>query len=84
LMKIPIERILLETDCPYLSPVPFRGKRNEPARVVHVAEAVAAVYGRPIDEVARITTENAMRLFRLPEGLRANLCFRHSRESESP
>jgi TatD DNase family protein len=69
LEKIPIEKVLLETDCPYLSPVPFRGKRNEPARVVHVAETVAEVLGRSIDEVARITTENAVRLFRLPEGL---------------
>lgn len=66
--KIPLERVLLETDCPYLSPVPFRGKRNEPARVVHVAETVAQVLGRAVDEVARITTENAVRLFRLPEG----------------
>ena len=69
LKKIPIERVLLETDCPYLTPVPFRGKRNEPARVVHVAETVAEVYGRPIDEVARITTENVVRLFRLPHSL---------------
>jgi TatD DNase family protein len=68
LKKVPIERLLLETDCPYLSPVPFRGKRNEPARVVHVAETVAEVYGRPVDEVARITTENVVRLFRLPVG----------------
>jgi TatD DNase family protein len=68
LKKIPIEKVLLETDCPYLSPVPFRGKRNEPARVVHVAETVAEVYRRPVDEVARITTENVVRLFRLPVG----------------
>jgi TatD DNase family protein len=66
LKKIPIERIFLETDCPYLTPVPFRGKRNEPARVVQVAQTVAEVLGRPIDEIARITTENAVRLFRLP------------------
>jgi TatD DNase family protein len=66
LKKIPLEKILLETDCPYLSPVPFRGKRNEPARVLHVAETVAEVLGRPIDEVARITSENVFRLFRLP------------------
>jgi TatD DNase family protein len=69
LKKIPIEKILLETDCPYLSPVPFRGKRNEPARVVHVAETVAQVLGRSIDEIARITTENVVRLFRLPQRL---------------
>ncbi len=69
LKKIPLERVLLETDCPYLSPVPFRGKRNEPARVVHVAETVAEVYGRPVEEVARMTTDNVVRLFRLPAGL---------------
>ena len=68
LKKIPIEKVLLETDCPYLSPVPFRGKRNEPARVVHVSEMVAEVYGRSVDEVARITTESVVRLFRLPVG----------------
>ncbi len=67
LKRIPIEKVLVETDCPYLSPAPFRGKRNEPARVVHVAETVAEVYGRPVEEVARITTENTVRLFRLPE-----------------
>ena len=64
--KIPLEKVLLETDCPYLAPAPFRGRRNEPARVVHVAETVAEVLGRPIEEVARITTGNAVRLFRLP------------------
>ena len=69
LKKIPIEKVLLETDCPYLSPVPFRGKRNEPARVIHVAETVAEVLGRPIEEVARITTENTVRLFGLPQDL---------------
>jgi TatD DNase family protein len=74
LKKIPIEKVLLETDCPYLSPVPFRGKRNEPARVVHVAETVAEVLGRPIDEIARITTENVVRLFRLPERLFETAC----------
>jgi TatD DNase family protein len=66
LTKIPLEKVLLETDCPYLAPVPFRGKRNEPARVVHVAEVVAETLGRPIEEVARITTENVVRLFGFP------------------
>jgi TatD DNase family protein len=65
LKKIPLERVLLETDCPYLAPMPFRGKRNEPARVVQVAETVATVLGRPVEEVARITTQNVVRLFRL-------------------
>ena len=70
--RVPLENLLLETDRPFLTPVPFRGKRNEPAHVVHVAETVAEVYGRPIEEVARITTENVVRLFGLPEGLWEN------------
>lgn len=69
LRKIPIERVFVETDCPYLAPVPFRGKRNEPAHVVRVAGALAEGYGRPVEEVARITTDNVIRLFRLPEGI---------------
>ena len=64
--KVPLERVLLETDSPYLTPVPHRGRRNEPARVVHVAETVAAVVGRPLEEVARVTTRNVLDLFGLP------------------
>lgn len=60
---LPIERILLETDSPYMSPEPFRGKRNEPKNVVYVADQIARLKGCTIDEVARITTENAERLF---------------------
>ena len=60
---IPMNRIILETDCPYLSPVPMRGRRNEPAYLPHVAEALAALKGVPTDEVERVTDENAMRLF---------------------
>lgn len=60
---LPIERILLETDCPYMSPVPFRGQRNEPKNVVYVADEIARLKGLSIEEVARITTENAERLF---------------------
>jgi len=63
---VPPDRLLVETDSPFLAPVPFRGKRNEPARVRQVAEKVAEVWGRPLEEVARLTTENACRLFRLP------------------
>jgi TatD DNase family protein len=62
---IPMDRVVLETDCPYLSPVPFRGKRNEPSYIVNTASVMAQVYGIGQDEVARITTENARRLFRL-------------------
>ena len=65
LKKIPLERILLETDCPYLAPVPFRGKRNEPAYVVQVAEAAASSVGKSVEEIGCITTENAVRLFQL-------------------
>ncbi len=66
---VPLDRMLVETDCPYLTPVPHRGKRNEPAYVRHVAETVAAVKSaeRPItvEEIGRITSENARRLFRI-------------------
>lgn len=62
---IPIERVVLETDCPYLSPVPFRGKRNEPSYIVNTANAMAQAYNLDINEVADITNSNARRLFRL-------------------
>ena len=62
---IPLERILLETDCPYLTPVPHRGKRNEPAYVSYVAEAVAKINGIALHEVEQTTSNNANRLFRL-------------------
>jgi len=65
--KVPRDRMLIETDCPYLAPVPRRGKRNEPAYVVHTAEVVARESGVELPELARITTENARRFFRLPE-----------------
>ncbi len=60
---LPLDRILLETDAPYLTPVPFRGKRNEPAYVVHVAQALADLKGIAFDKVAEITTANASKLF---------------------
>ncbi len=63
---IPIERMLIETDCPFLAPVPHRGKRNEPAFVRGVAEKIAALKGLAFEDVARITTLNARRLFGLP------------------
>ena len=62
---VPFDRLVLETDCPYLTPVPHRGKRNEPAYVSLVAEEVARVRGIPLEEVAVGTTEGASALFRL-------------------
>jgi TatD DNase family protein len=63
--QVPADRILVETDCPYLAPVPLRGKRNEPAYVVHTARAVAVERGLTFDELAAQTTANARRLFKL-------------------
>ncbi len=60
---IPIEHLLIETDAPYLAPQPFRGKRNEPAFVRHTAEMIARIKGLSFDDVARITSFNAMQLF---------------------
>ena len=61
--QIPIEHLLIETDSPYLAPQPMRGKRNEPAFVRHTAEAIAQIKGLSFDDVARITSFNAMQLF---------------------
>jgi TatD DNase family protein len=60
---VSLEHLVLETDAPYLAPVPYRGKRNESAYVRLVAEKVAQIKNIPVEEVARITTENALRLF---------------------
>jgi len=60
---IPLERMLIETDSPYLAPVPFRGKLNQPALVKHVAEEIARVRDMSVEEVGRVTTENFFRLF---------------------
>ncbi len=66
LREAPRDRILIETDAPYLAPQPFRGKRCEPAHVVYGAQQLAALWGVPVDEVARLTTANAHRFYRLP------------------
>jgi len=63
--RIPRERLLVETDSPFLAPVPFRGKRNEPAHVAHVASRVAELWGATPEEVASVTTANVRRLFDL-------------------
>jgi len=65
LRAVPADRLLVETDSPYLAPVPLRGKRNEPAFVRHVAEAVAAHLGDTLETVAARTTANALRFYRL-------------------
>jgi TatD DNase family protein len=62
----PLDRLLLETDAPYLSPVPHRGRRNEPAMVRHVADRIAAVRGMPVEELIAATGSNAARVFRFP------------------
>jgi TatD DNase family protein len=62
--SVPLERLLVETDAPFLAPVPHRGKTNEPAFVRHVAEEVARLRGVAVGEVARATTANFFRLFR--------------------
>lgn len=63
--EIPNDRLLIETDCPFLTPHPFRGKRNEPSYVKYVAEQLAELKGLTYEEIASITTENAKRLFRM-------------------
>ena len=63
--KVPLDRLLIETDCPYLTPVPFRGRRNEPARVVEVARCLADIHGLEHEEMGRITAANFARLFRV-------------------
>jgi TatD DNase family protein len=62
---VPRDRLLVETDCPFLAPIPHRGKRNEPAYVARTAEKVAEVWGASAEEVGQVTTENARRFFRL-------------------
>ncbi|MDX3905430.1 MAG: TatD family hydrolase [Pigmentiphaga sp.] len=61
---IPLDRVLIETDSPYLAPVPHRGKLNDPSKVVHVAEKIAELRGIPVDEVSQASTSNFFRLFK--------------------
>jgi TatD DNase family protein len=64
--EIPADRILVETDSPWLAPVPHRGLKNEPQYVVEVAQCLAEIRGIGLDELAKITTQNFQRLFKLP------------------
>ena len=63
--QIPLDRIVLETDCPYMSPEPFRGKRNDPGKLYRMAEKLAEIRGLTLEEIHRITVENGKRLYRL-------------------
>lgn len=74
--RVPLERLLVETDCPYLTPVPFRGKRNEPARVVEVARCLAEIHGMTSEEMGSATTGNFQRFF--------DLNHPHEKEGNSP
>ena len=63
--QIPLDRIVLETDCPYMSPEPFRGKRNDPGRLYRMAEKLAELRGMTVEEIRGITMENGKRLYRI-------------------
>ena len=63
--KIPLDRLVLETDCPYMSPEPFRGKRNDPGKLYRMAERLAEIRGLSLEEIHAITTENGKRLYRI-------------------
>ena len=62
---IPLERIVLETDCPYMAPEPFRGKRNDPGKLFRMAEKLAEIRGLSVEEIHRVTVENGKRLYRI-------------------
>ena len=61
--QLPLDRLLIETDCPYLTPVPFRGRRNEPARVIETARCLAEIRGKEVEVIGRVTSENFVKLF---------------------
>ena len=63
--EVPLDRLLIETDCPYLAPIPYRGKRNEPAYVVEVARCLAGIHGVDVEEIERVTSENFRSFFKI-------------------
>ena len=63
--SIPLERIVIETDCPYMAPEPFRGKRNDPGKIYRTAEKLAEIRGLSVEEIQRITMENGKKLYRI-------------------
>ena len=63
--NLPLDRLVLETDCPYMAPEPFRGKRNDPGKLYRMAEKLAQLRGLPLEEIRRITLENGKRLYRI-------------------
>ena len=63
--SIPLDRIVIETDCPYMAPEPFRGKRNDPGKIYRMAEKLAEIRGLTVEEIHAITTENGKRLYRI-------------------
>jgi len=65
LINVPLNRILIETDSPYLAPVPYRGKRNESSYITNVVDELSKIYSLPIEKVSEITTKNALKLFNL-------------------
>jgi len=64
IQDVPLEQVILETDCPYLTPMPFRGRRNEPAYLPHVADALADLHGTTREDVGSLCESNALRLFK--------------------
>ena len=63
--SVPLDRIVIETDCPYMAPEPFRGKRNDPGKIYRMAEKLAEIRGVTVEEIQRITMENGKRLYRI-------------------
>ena len=63
--SVPLDRLLIETDCPYLAPIPYRGKRNEPAYVAEVARCLAGIHGVEVEEIGRVTSHNFVSFFRI-------------------